>query len=43
MGSWGPIEAAGIYDFKHDPDGENEIEFIVCDKNDNPFSWKDGK
>ncbi len=43
VGSWGPIEAAGIYDFKHDPDGENEIEFIVCDKNDNPFSWKDGE
>ena len=43
VGSWGPIEAAGIYDFKHDPDGENEIEFIVCDKNDNPFFWKDGE
>lgn len=43
VGSWGPVEAAGIYDFKHDPSGENEIEFIVCDKNDNPFSWKDSE
>lgn len=41
VGSWGPAEAAGIYELQREPDGENEIEFIVCDKNDNPFSWKD--
>lgn len=43
VGSWGPTEAAGQYDFKLDANGENKIEFIVCDKNDNPFSWKDGE
>ena len=43
VGSWGPIEAAGVYDFKRDPAGPNEIEFIVCDKNGNPFSWKDSE
>lgn len=40
IGSWGPVETAGQYFIEHDPEGENVIELMICDKNGVPFNWK---
>lgn len=30
----------GQYDYRHDPEGENLIELIICDAQGNRFNWK---
>ncbi len=30
----------GQYEYRHDPEGENLIELIICDSQGNPFNWK---
>lgn len=42
-GAWNRIEDAATYDVQHNPDGENEIHLIVCDKNGSSFNWKNGE
>lgn len=42
-GSWNKPEEAAKYDVQQDASGKSEIILIICDKNGNPFDWKNGE